>query len=75
MGATYTRQSSYSDGDTIIYENKFESYDNIPLKKDLIEKKRVTPKAGRVVLFNGKHWHTSCQPEHNVRCIINYNVI
>ena len=64
-----------SDGDTIIYENKFESYDNIPLKKDLIEKKRVTPKAGRVVLFNGKHWHTSCQPEHNVRCIINYNVI
>ena len=43
--------------------------------RDLKEKKRVTPKAGRVVIFNGKHWHTSFQPEHNVRCVINYNVI
>ena len=64
-----------SDGDTVIYENLFEGYDKVPLLKDLKEKKRVTPKAGRVVLFNGKHWHTSCQPEHNVRCVVNYNVV
>jgi hypothetical protein len=43
--------------------------------KDLQEKQRVTPKAGRVVLFDGFYWHTSCQPVHNVRCIINYNLI
>ena len=64
-----------SDGDTVIYENNFEGYDKVPHFNDLKEKKRVTPKAGRVVMFNGKHWHTSCQPENNIRCIINYNVI
>ena len=64
-----------SDGDTVIYENTFKGYDKVPVFKDLKEKQRVTPKAGRVVMFNGKHWHTSCQPEHNVRCIINYNVV
>ena len=64
-----------SDGDTVIYENKFQGYDKVPHFDDLVEKKRVTPKAGRVVIFNGKHWHTSCQPEHNVRCIINYNLV
>ena len=64
-----------SDGDTVIYENLFEGYDKVPSMKDLKEKKRVTPKAGRVVIFNGKHWHTSCQPEHNVRCVVNYNIV
>ena len=63
-----------SDGDTVIYENLFEGYDKVPHFNDLVEKKRVTPKAGRVVIFNGKHWHTSNQPEHNVRAIINYNL-
>jgi len=64
-----------SDGDTVIYENLFEGYDKVPLMKDLKEKKRVTPKAGRVVIFNGKHWHTSHQPKDNVRCVVNYNLI
>ena len=64
-----------SDGDTVIYENIFEGYDKVPHYNDLKEKKRVTPKAGRVVIFNGKHWNTSCQPEHNTRCIVNYNII
>ena len=64
-----------SDGDTVIYENLFEGYDKVPLMSELKESKRVTPKAGRVVMFNGKHWHTSCQPQHNVRCVVNYNVV
>ena len=64
-----------SDGDTVIYENTFKGYDNVPHFNELKEKQRITPKAGRVVIFNGKHWHTSCQPEHNVRCIINYNLV
>ena len=64
-----------SDGDTVIYENTFKGYDNVPHFNELKEKQTVTPKAGRVVIFNGKHWHTSNQPEHNVRCIINYNLV
>ena len=64
-----------SDGDTVIYKNKFTNYDDIPKFDDLEELKRVSPKAGRVVMFNGKHYHTAEQPIHNIRCIINYNVI
>jgi hypothetical protein len=64
-----------SDGDTIIYENTFKGYDNVPYFNELKEKQRITPKAGRVVIFNGKHWHTAEQPKDNVRCIINYNII
>ena len=64
-----------SDGDTVIYENKFTSYDDVPHINDLRILKKVSPKAGRVVMFNGKHWHTSHQPEYNVRCVVNYNVI
>lgn len=64
-----------SDGDTIIYENIFEGYDKIPHKKDLVIKQKISPKMGRVVVFNGKYWHTSEQPTYNERCIINYNVI
>lgn len=64
-----------SDGDTIIYENIFEGYDKIPHKKDLVIKQKISPKMGRVVVFNGKYWHTAEQPTYNERCIINYNVI
>lgn len=63
-----------SDGDTVIYKNKFYKKEPIPYFEDLKELKRVTPKQGRVVLFDGSHWHTSNQPKDNVRCIINYNV-
>ena len=64
-----------NEANTIIYENQFESFDKIPNIKDLKIKQKVKPKQGRVVLFNGKYWHTAEQPEHNNRCIINYNVI
>ena len=64
-----------SDGDTVIYKNKFKKKEALPFFEDLAEYKRVTPKQGRVVIFNGLHWHTSCQPKDNVRCIINYNLI
>ena len=60
-----------SDGDTVIYEILFDVYDKVQLMKDLKE----TPKAGRVVIFNGRHWHTSHQPKDNVRCVVNYNII
>lgn len=64
-----------SDGDTVIYKNKYNKNNAIPYFEDLKELKRVTPRQGRVVLFDGLHWHTSQQPKKNVRCIINYNVI
>ena len=57
-----------SDGDTIIYNEKVIS------AKGLTVQKKVTPKQGRVVLFNGAYYHTAQQPNHNLRCIVNYDL-
>ena len=58
-----------SDGDTIIYNEREES-------KTYTIKQRVTPKQGRVVLFDGGLMHTAEQPiNSNVRCIVNYDLI
>jgi len=56
-----------SDGDTIIYNEKTKS-GNYTIKK------RVTPKQGRVVIFDGGLFHTAEQPINSSRCIVNYNV-
>ena len=66
-----------SDGDTIIYKEKFsakEPYSEPKIPKTLTEEQRVTPKANRVVIFSGEHWHTGQSPRnHNRRVIINSN--
>jgi hypothetical protein len=51
-----------SDGDTIIYKNKKEW-------------KRVTPKQGTILTFDGSLWHTAEQPIKGTRSIINFNVV
>ena len=56
-----------SDGDTIIYNEKTKS-DEYTIKE------RVTPKQGRVVIFDGGLYHTAEQPLNNVRCVVNYNL-
>jgi len=56
-----------SDGDTIIY--------NEQVKSDrYTEQKRITPKQGRVVLFDGSYYHTAEQPLNNIRCVVNYDL-
>jgi hypothetical protein len=64
-----------ADGDTIIYENMYHP-DNpgVPEPDALKIKNQVTPKQGRVVIFDGYHWHTGTQPEKGMRCVINSNV-
>ena len=56
-----------SDGDTIIYNEQVKS-DNYTVQK------RITPKQGRVVLFDGSYYHTAEQPLNNIRCVVNYNL-
>jgi len=56
-----------SDGDTIIYNERKES-------KTYTIKQKVTPKQGRIVIFDGGLYHTAEQPLNNTRCIINYNI-
>ena len=68
-----------SDGDTIIYQNRYQNkYYSVmyPEEKEITkELKRVSPKQGRVVIFDGAFYHTAEQPQEDVRLIINYNVI
>lgn len=64
-----------SDGDTIIYEqNRYDTPGQSQNVK-MIEHKRVTPKKGRFVLFDGARYHCSSQPREKYRCIINFDLI
>ena len=56
-----------SDGDTIIYNEQKRS-DSYTVQK------RITPKQGRVVLFDGSYYHTAEQPLNNIRCVVNYDL-
>ena len=56
-----------SDGDTIIYNERKES-------ELYTIKQRVTPKQGRMVIFDGWLMHTAEQPLNNTRCVVNYNL-
>lgn len=61
-----------SDGDTIILKNKFDTSNPV---QDIEEEIRVTPKMGRLVIFDGSKYHASSQPKTNMRCIINMNMV
>ena len=57
-----------SDGDTVIYNETEES-------KIYTIKKSVTPKQGRMVIFDGSLYHAAEQPiNSNTRCVVNYNL-
>ena len=68
-----------SDGDTIIYDKKWDGiedrhvygsqYDNWNIEQ------KVTPKKGRVVVFDGRYFHTAEQPRNNLRCVLNANLL
>ena len=38
-------------------------------------KKSVKPKQGRVAIFDGRYYHTANQPNKDIRCVINYNLV
>ena len=56
-----------SDGDTVIYNQRTES-DVYTVKQ------KVTPKQGRVVIFDGGQYQTALQAVNKIRCIANYNL-
>ena len=66
-----------SDGDTIIYKEKFfpqEPYVEPQQPKILTEEQRISPKANRLLIFSGEHWHTGQSPKnHSRRVWLNLN--
>jgi Rps23 Pro-64 3,4-dihydroxylase Tpa1-like proline 4-hydroxylase len=59
-----------SDGDTVIYDNRYGE-----TVTTLKRHKTVTPKAGRIVFFDGSRFHCSSQPTDKLRCIINFDLV
>lgn len=65
-----------ADGETVIFDNMYsKNHPQPPQPYQLKEKKRVKPKQGRVVIFDGYYWHTATQPSKHVRCVINTDII
>ena len=60
-----------SDGDTIIYN---ERKDQGLEAKSYTIKEKITPKQGRMVIFDGTLYHTAEQPQDNIRCVVNYDL-
>lgn len=63
-----------SEGETILYK---ETSEDVPIHQiqtyNFTEYKRVSPKKGRVVLFDGNRFHASGKPSSKKRCILNFN--
>lgn len=61
-----------ADGDTVIFDGLYNKDEYLTEAKII---KRVAPKKGRCVIFNGLRYHASSSPSTGVRCIINFNII
>jgi hypothetical protein len=63
-----------TDGDTYIFDKTKKELNHISKDTKLGILKQVSPKKGRVVLFDGRRYHSSSGPTKDIRCIINFNV-
>jgi ribosomal protein L32 len=61
-----------SDGDTILFDKTYETGDET---QPMQIAHRVSPKKGRVLVFDGRYYHCSTPPTTKPRCIINFNVV
>ena len=67
-----------TDGDTFIFDKKTD-YKNIKWasvtnENELNIIERISPKKGRVLLFDGNRYHSSSGPTEDIRCIINFDI-
>lgn len=64
-----------SDGDTLITKKKYDfsnqTFDEMD-ESEIVE--RVSPKKGRVVIFDGLYYHSGGIPKNNPRCVINFDL-
>jgi|TARA_R110001592_G_scaffold240648_1_gene500734 hypothetical protein len=63
------------DGDTLIYNYVSKNIEDAPFYENIKVAHRVTPKQGRVVVFDGMTWHSSTQPTQGPRCIVNFDMV
>lgn len=70
-----------SDGETILYDKFIDNFlEEEIFDPDLIEKyqfnivKKIMPKQGRILLFDGRNYHSASSPTTGVRCIITLDI-
>ena len=66
-----------SDGDTFFFKNQIKDIYGDPKNLDNLEiVKKVSPKKGRLVEFNGSRLHAGSHPiENELRIVVNYNIL
>lgn len=66
-----------SDGDTVITNRARQgSQEELNLTlDDASQYSTVTPKQGRLVIFDGRYYHTAYRPSKDIRCVINFDII
>lgn len=66
-----------AEGDTILVNKTLEEKNTMSSLSadDYEEICRVTPKKNRLVIFDGRYYHTAYQPKNGLRCIINFNLL
>jgi hypothetical protein len=57
-----------SDGDTVIFKNRWRNTD----PGELVEDIRIKPKAGSAVLFDSDLYHASSSPTEGIRVVLNF---
>jgi hypothetical protein len=65
-----------SDGDTVLFDltkEDIEKNENLNLNK--IKSFKIKPEQGKLVMFNGKYYHSAYQPKLETRCVINFNLL
>jgi hypothetical protein len=59
-----------SDGDTVILDKTFPDWQNAAVLHS------VSPKKGRAILFDGRHYHCgTCPSAHDARIVLNYDFV
>lgn len=65
-----------SDGNTIILKQRYPfAYNKVSGLTTGEVLQEITPKKGRVVMFDGAQFHSSTVPTKNLRCVINLDVV
>ncbi|MFO0900346.1 MAG: 2OG-Fe(II) oxygenase [Pirellulales bacterium] len=58
-----------SDGDTLLLDKTYPDWQDARIVRS------VSPKKGRAILFDGRHYHAGTPPHaHDVRVVLNYNI-
>jgi hypothetical protein len=61
-----------SDGDSVFFKNTIS--DNILLDTNAVIDKKISPKKGRAIYFDGNIYHSgNCPVDYNKRTVINFD--